>query len=69
MINNFQGLIPNPQQIIEQKLQQNPQLYGVINQIRNSKMTPTQFLNQYASQYNINQNQMLQALRQMGIKL
>ena len=69
MLNNFQGLIPNPQQIIEQKLQQNPQLYGVINQIRNSKMTPTQFLNQYASQYNINQHQMLQALRNMGIRL
>lgn len=69
MINNFQGLIPNPQQMVQQMLQQNPQLNGVLNQIRSSGMTPTQFLNQYARQHNINQNQMLQALRQMGIKL
>lgn len=69
MINNFQGLIPNPEQVAQQMLQRNPQLNGVINQIRSSGMTPTQFLNQYARQYNINQNQIMQALRQMGMRL
>ena len=68
-MNNFQGLIPNPEQILNQMIQRNPQLNGVINQIRNSGMTPTQFLNQYSQQHNINQSQMIQALRQMGIKL
>ena len=69
MLNNLNCLIPNPEQVLNQMLQRNPQLQGVMTQIRNSGMTPTQFLNQYMQQNNISQQQMLQALRQMGIRL
>ena len=69
MLNNLNCLIPNPEQVLNQMLQRNPQLQGVMTQIRSSGMTPTQFLNQYMQQNNISQQQMLQALRQMGIRL
>lgn len=69
MLNNLNCLIPNPEQVLNQMIQQNPQLNGVINQIKNSGMTPTQFLNQYMQQNNLSQQQMLQALRNMGIRL
>ena len=69
MLNNLNCLIPNPEQVLNQMLAQNPQLQGVMNQIKNSGMTPTQFLNQYMQQNNLSQQQMLQALRNMGIKL
>ena len=69
MLNNLHCFIPNPEQVLNQMIQQNPQLNGVINQIKNSGMTPTQFLNQYMRQNNLSQQQMLQALRNIGIKL
>lgn len=69
MLNNLHCFIPNPEQVLNQMIQQNPQLNGVINQIKNSGMTPTQFLNQYMRQNNLSQQQMLQALRNMGIRL
>ena len=69
MLNNLNCLIPNPEQVLNQMLAQNPQLQGVMNQIKNSGMTPTQFLNQYMQQNNLSQQQMLQALRNMGIRL
>ena len=69
MLNNLHCFIPNPEQVLNQMIQQNPQLNGVLNQIKNSGMTPTQFLNQYMQQNNLSQQQMLQALRNMGIRL
>lgn len=69
MLNNLNCLIPNPQQVLNQMMQQNPQLQSVMNQVKNSGMTPTQFLDQYMKQNNLSQQQMLQALRQMGIRL
>lgn len=69
MLNNLHCLIPNPEQVLNQMMKNNPQLQGVMNQIRQSGMTPTQFLNQYMQQNNLSQTQMIDALRKMGIKL
>ena len=69
MLNNLHCLIPNPEQVLQQMMAQNPQLQAVMTQIKNSGMTPTQFLNQYMQQNNLSQQQMIQALRNIGIKL
>ena len=58
----------NPQQILQNMMNQNPQMRGMINQINQSGMTPQQYLNQYAKQNNINldNNPLVQMLKQQG---
>lgn len=58
----------NPQQMIQNMMQQNPQINAVLNQARNSGMTMEQYVRQYAKQNNINIDQMVDTLRRNGVK-
>lgn len=59
----------NPQQIFQHMVNNNPQLAPVINQMRQSGMSPQQFVAQLARQNNINIQPLVQNLQQRGIKL
>ena len=59
----------NPQQIFQHMVNTNPQLAPVINQMRQSGMSPQQFVAQLARQNNINIQPLVQNLQQRGIKL
>ena len=65
MAMNGQG---NPQQIVEQIAGQNPQAKAMLNQMKQSGMTPQQFTMQYAKQHNINIEPMIQQMRNRGMK-
>ncbi len=58
----------NPQQIVEQIAGQNPQAKAMLNQMKQSGMTPQQFTMQYAKQHNINIEPMIQQMRNRGMK-
>ena len=58
----------NPQQILQSIITQNPQAQVIINQMQQSGMTPQQFVTQYAKQNNIDLNQVVQNMRNMGAK-
>lgn len=60
----------NPQQILNTIVNQNPQARALMTQIKNSGMSPQQFLSQYAKQNNIdlNNNPMVQMLKSRGAK-
>ena len=62
----FQG--GNPQQMMQSMMQQNPQMRAIFNQQKQSGMTMEQYARQYAKQNGINIDQMLQTLRQKGVK-
>ena len=67
-INIFQNMLAmggNPQQIEQMIFAQNPQLQVIANQMRQSGLTPIQFVMQYASQRNINPNMINQMANQM----
>lgn len=55
----------NPQQIEQMILQQNPQLQVISNQMKQSGMSPLDFVMQYARQNNINPNLINQMANQM----
>lgn len=59
----------NPQTIINQLLGQNPQLKTLLNQAKQSGMTPQQFCMQYARQNNINMEPFINVLNQHNIRL
>lgn len=59
----------NPQQILQQMINQNPQAQIVLNQMKQSGMSMRDFTLQYAKQNNINLQPILQQLNQYGIKL
>lgn len=59
----------NPQQIIQQLIQQNPQSQVLLNQMQQSGMNPKDFVMQYAKQNNINLQPIIQQLNNSGIKL
>lgn len=72
MLNNLMQLIAggmNPQQIIQNITQQNPQVQVLLNQARQSGMTPQQYAMQYAKQNNINIQPLINLLNNRGIKL
>lgn len=58
----------NPQQILQNMMNQNPQVRAMMNQIQQSGMSPQEYLNQYAKQNNIdlNNNPLVQTLRKQG---
>lgn len=68
--NIFQMLLSgmNPNQIIQQMLQQNPQTQVILNQMQQSGMTPRQYAEQLAKQNNINLGPILNMLKQRGYK-
>ena len=55
----------NPQQIEQMILQQNPQLQVISNQMKQSGMSPLDFVMQYARQNNVNPNLINQMANQM----
>ena len=72
MLNNLMQLISggmNPQQIIQNITQQNPQVQVLLNQARQSGMTPQQYAMQFAKQNNINIQPLINLLNNRGIKL
>lgn len=58
----------SPQQILQNMMNQNPQVRAMMNQIQQSGMSPQEYLNQYAKQNNIdlNNNPLVQTLRKQG---
>lgn len=59
----------NPQQVVQQVINQNPQAKILMNQMQQSGMSVRDFTLQYARQNNINLQPILQQLNQYGIKL
>ena len=59
----------NPEQIINQMMQQNPQLNILLNQARQSGMSPRDYAMQYARQNNVNIQPLVDMFTQRGIKL
>lgn len=59
----------NPQAQVQQIIQSNPQAQAIVTQMKQSGMTPKQFLNQYARQNNIDLTPMINLLGQNGIKI
>lgn len=72
-MNNIINLIlqsaGNPQQVVQQMINQNPQAKILMNQMQQSGMSMRDFTLQYARQNNINLQPILQQLNQYGIKL
>lgn len=58
----------NPNQIVQQMIQQNPQAQILFNQMKQSGMSMKDFTMQYARQNNINLEQIINVLSQRGIK-
>jgi len=58
----------NPQQIIAQMVQNDPQAKAMLTQMQSSGMSNEQFVRQYAKQHNINIEPFLSMLRQKGVK-
>ena len=59
----------NPQAHVQQIMQSNPQAQAIVTQMKQSGMTPKQFLNQYARQNNIDLTPMINLLGQNGIRI
>ena len=59
----------NPQQVVQQMIQKNPQAQILMNQMQQSGMSVKDFTLQYAKQNNINLQPTLNILSQRGIKL
>lgn len=58
----------NPDQMVQQLLQQNPELNAYMGQMKQNNMSPKEFLNQYAKQNNINVQPLINMLQKRGIK-
>lgn len=54
MFQQFLSMGPNPQVVEQMIFQQNPQFQVLANQMRQSGLSPVQFVMQYARQNNIN---------------
>lgn len=54
MFQQFLSMGPNPQVVEQMIFQQNPQMQVLANQMRQSGLSPVQFVMQYARQNNIN---------------
>lgn len=59
----------NPNQVLQQMINQNPQAQILFNQMQQSGMSVKDFTLQYAKQNNINIEPILNTLSQKGIKL
>lgn len=56
----------NPQQMLQNMMNNNPRMKAIFNQARNSGMSMEQFARQYAKQNNIDIDFMLNNIRKMG---
>ena len=69
MLMQFMASGKNPQQVLQQVMQQHPQVYALMNQMQQSGMNPKQFAQQFLRQNNIDINQIQQIAQNNGIKL
>lgn len=58
----------NPQAMLQNAMQRNPQLQAILNQQKQSGMSMEQYVRQLAKQQNVDIEPMLNMLRQRGIK-
>lgn len=58
----------NPNAIMQNIIQSNPQAQVILNQMKQSGMNPQQYVMQLAKQNNVDLNPMLNMLRQRGYK-
>ena len=58
----------NPNMIMQNIIQSNPQAQVILNQMKQSGMNPQQYVMQLAKQNNIDINPMLNMLKQRGYK-
>lgn len=58
----------NPQVMLQNAMQRNPQLQAILNQQKQSGMSMEQYVRQIAKQQNVDIEPMLNMLRQRGIK-
>ena len=58
----------NPQEIIQNMAMRNPQVNQIISQMKNSGMSNEQYARQLAKQNNIDINQIMMFLNNMGIR-
>ena len=58
----------NPQQIVQNMVQNNPQMNAILSQAKQSGMSMEQYVRQYAKQRNIDIQPMLNMLNKKGIK-
>lgn len=58
----------NPQAIIQNMANQNPNVNALLNQARQSGMTPKEFAQQFSKQNNIDLSPIINVLNQMGIR-
>ena len=61
--------VQNPNQVIEQLINNNPQARALFTQMKQNNMSIKDFTLQYAKQNNINIETILNTLSQRGIKL
>ena len=59
----------NPNQLVQQLMQNNPQMAAVANQMKQSGMPPVQFLQRYAKQNGKNVQPLIDMLNKRGINL
>ncbi len=57
--------IQNPNQMVNNLMNTNPQFQAMMNQIKQSGMTPQQYLNVYAQQRGLDINQIMQQMKGM----
>ena len=67
-IMNFIANGQNPNQLLQQMVQQNPQAQILFNQMQQSGMSMRDFTMQFARQNNVNIQPILNMLSQRGIK-
>ena len=58
----------NPQAMLQNAMQKNPQLQAVLNQQKQSGLSMEQYVRQIAKQQNVDINPMLNFLKQRGFK-
>lgn len=66
---NLMSMGNNPQQIINNVLNQNPQMQVAINQMKTSGMSTKDYVLQYARQNNINIQPIIQMMNSRGINI
>ena len=59
----------NPESLLQTLISRNPQANSIISQMKQSGMSPRDFVMQYARQNNINLQPILQMMGKRGIKL
>lgn len=66
---NLMSMGNNPQQIMNNILNQNPQMQVAINQMKSSGMSTKDYVLQYARQNNINIQPIIQMMNNRGINI